>query len=103
MSNLTRLDEAEIAGLPKMTVDAGARAKNALEAYNCCLTNLTNVSFGKKDKSTAHLAIDRLNSEVKTIGNSMSEIDSMLDALIELIDHEIITKENNLSKNILGD
>ena len=103
MSNLTRLDEAELNSFPKMTVDAGVRAKNALEAYGICLTNISGSSFGKKDTSTAHAVIDKLNSEIKTIADSMSEVDSMLDSILELIDHEIITKENNLAKELWSD
>ena len=102
MDNLTQLDENELKSLPKMSADAGFRAKSALDAYTSTLSGVSGSVFEKGDNSTAQAVIDSLNSEVKKIADSMSEVDSMLDSLLELIDHEILAKEDSLAKELWG-
>lgn len=98
MSNLTRLEESEINGYPRMADGIGFYSKGALDAYKSGLTNVTH-AFGSKDASTVHSVIKALMAETSTIENTIDEVDAMLDSIIDLMKNEILNKEDRLASN----
>lgn len=104
MSDITKINPIEMRSYTKMSQDGhvGVQARSALDTYTTRLGNISSIGFNSKDTSTAHAVIDALNAEISTLSESMEMVDSMMDALIELIVTDILDKEEQLSSTITG-
>ncbi|MBO7453183.1 MAG: hypothetical protein J6U54_22860 [Clostridiales bacterium] len=103
MSAITELAEGEIRGYETFySTNVGSKASDALTSYTDGLKTLRSMSFGSDDTSTAHGVINALITEVSAVAETMEEVNLMIDSLFTLIDNEILTKEDQLSKTITG-
>ncbi len=105
MSDITKIYPVEVRAYSKISEEGrvGVQARSALDTYITRLGNISSVGFNSNDTSTAHAVIDALNSEITNLSESMGMVDSMLDALIELIVIDILDKEEQLSSTITGE
>ena len=97
MSDITKLDESEITGYSKLSEGIGQKAESALLDYNVGLNYIVTNGFGSDDTSSIHDVVDALQSTVRSISGSMKEVDCMIDCLLEIIDNEIIKKEDSMA------
>ncbi len=104
MSDITKLDESEITGFSKMHSygGVGSNAKEAVKAYSSGLEAICADGFGADDESTTHEVIRALQAKMNAIANNMEDIDLMIDCLFEVIENEILEKEEQVAKTVLG-
>ena len=103
MSAITELAEGEIRGNETFYSNTvGIKTSDALQSYTDGLKTLRSMSFSSSDTSTAHCVINALITEVSAVADTMEEVNLMIDSLFVLMNNEILTKEDQLSKTITG-
>ena len=97
MSDITRIEESEIADYRKLSEGIGGKAEVALMDYNAGLNLIVTNGFSPQDTSSFHEVLTALRSSVKSVSDSMKEVDCMIDCLLEIIDKEILQKEDAMA------
>ncbi len=74
----------------------GSKSQTVINDYCGRLNKITHESFGPGDNCTAHSVINSLSEETRKIGEAMGDVDILLDSLIEIIQEDVINKENQI-------
>ena len=103
MSNILSIDESEIGGFKaNNTGKVGVKAHNSMEAYKNSMSHIYNTAFYSDDNSNFRSSINTLRTKMGQIEKIVDDVNLLLDELIDEINTEIIEKENDLAKKIVG-
>ncbi len=97
MSFIDSIQEAEVTNYIPLSTGMGKKAHYSIDSCYQMLDKISKSGFGPNDTSTAHEVIDTLCSQLKMISESMADVDNMIDTMVDMIDKDIIKKENQLA------
>ena len=102
MSYITELDVSVVNNFPKMSESNGKAVKirNAIDAYQARLTDISNSGFNAGDDSTAHAVIDSVNAQMDSILSLLDNVDVLFDDAIKMLQEDVIDKEDQLAATI---
>ena len=103
MSDITRINPDDIRNYSKISEGGGVgeQARKALNDYTSRLADIRTHAFKRDDSSTAHAVLDELYEEVTSLSETMDSVDVMLDTLINIIQEQILDKEDILADEIM--
>ncbi|MBO7453204.1 MAG: hypothetical protein J6U54_22965, partial [Clostridiales bacterium] len=99
---ITELDVSVVNNFPKMSESDGKAVKirDAIDAYQSRLTDISNSGFHTDDDSTAHAVIDSVNAQMDVILSILDNADVLFDEAIALLQEDVIDKEDQLAASV---